>query len=160
VWRRGPATYHDFARQSARFRPDSRSEHPFAGLAPDMGTQPARAIRPMKPILMTTVFVGVLAAGCTTSAPPPNDQWTAAQVAVGRAQALAPAVPDAKLHLQLAEEDLQKSKELMGNDNKRATTLVELATVEAQLATSLARANGAENADRQTQDDLNKTINK
>ena len=114
----------------------------------------------MKPILMMTVFIGGLSAGCATSAPPPNDQWTAAQVAVGRAQAVAPAVPDAKLHLQLAEEDLQKSKQLMGNDNKRATTLVQLATVEAQLATSLARANGAENADRQTQDDLNKTINK
>jgi hypothetical protein len=114
----------------------------------------------MKSILLVTVWVGGVAAGCAESVPPPNDQWTAAQVAVGRAQAIAPAIPDAKLHLQLAEEDLQKSKQLMGNDNKRASSLVELATVEAQLATSIARANGAEDSERKAQDDLDKTINK
>jgi F0F1-type ATP synthase membrane subunit b/b' len=114
----------------------------------------------MKSILLVTVWVGGVAAGCAESVPPPNDQWTAAQVAVGRAQAIAPTIPDAKLHLQLAEEDLQKSKQLMGNDNKRASSLVELATVEAQLATSIARANGAEDSERKAQDDLDKTINK
>jgi hypothetical protein len=46
---------------------------------------------------------------------------------VGRAEAGgAPAVPDAKLHLQLAQEDLQKGKALIGNDNKRAATLIVL----------------------------------
>ena len=56
--------------------------------------------------------------------PPPNDEFAAAQTDVGRAEAGgAPTVPDAKLHLQLAQEDLQKSKDLIDKDNKRAASL-------------------------------------
>jgi hypothetical protein len=48
------------------------------------------------------------ASGCGSSVPPPNDQYAAAQADVGRAQSAgAPEIPDAKLHLQLAQEDLQ-----------------------------------------------------
>ena len=93
-------------------------------------------------------------AGCAESTPPPNDQWAAAQEQIGRAQATAPAVPDAKLHLQLAQEDLQKSKALIGTDNKRAGTLIALATVEAQLATSLATAAQAQDAAEKAQQSL------
>jgi hypothetical protein len=90
--------------------------------------------------------VGVLLlAACSSNAPPPNDQWTAAQAEVGRAQGgTAAQVPQAKLHLQLAEEDLQKSRSLMGQDNARATTLATLAQAEAQLASSLAKASAAQ----------------
>jgi hypothetical protein len=90
-------------------------------------------------------------AGCGESTPPPNDQWAAANEQVGRATATAPAVPDAKLHLQLAEEDMQKSKALIGSDNKRATTLIALATTEAQLATALANAAQAQDAAQKAQ---------
>jgi len=96
-------------------------------------------------------------AGCADSTPPPNDQWAAANEQVGRATATAPAVPDAKLHLQLAQEDMQKSKALIGTDNKRATTLIALATTEAQLATALANAAQAQDAAQKAQGALQNT---
>lgn len=115
----------------------------------------------MKPRLMTTLVLGGLAAacvaGCGDSTPPPNDQWAAANEQVGRATATAPAVPDAKLHLQLAQEDMQKSKALIGTDNKRATTLIALATTEAQLATALANAAQAQDAAQKAQGALQGT---
>ena len=96
------------------------------------------------------------AIGCGPPVPPPNNEWAAAQVDVGRAEARGAAdVPDAKLHLQQAFEDLAKSKQAMGGDNKRATSLCNLARAEAQLALSLAKkaaaqkdANEAENEAR------------
>ena len=104
-----------------------------------------------------SLAVGAFVAGCSSSVPPPNDQWSAAQVDVGRAQAGgAPSVPDAKLHLQLAEEDLQKARNLIGNDNKRAGTLIVLASTEAQLATTLAQAARAGDEAQQAQESLQK----
>jgi hypothetical protein len=94
----------------------------------------------MKPKLANVVAWGAIAGavGCGASTPPPNDQWAAAQADVGRAQAGgAPDVPEAKLHLQLAQEDLQRAKQLMGTDNDRAASLCAVARSEAQLASSL-----------------------
>ncbi len=109
----------------------------------------------MKPLLISVSLVlGGLGVACASNVPPPNDQWSAAQVDVGRAQASAQSVPDAKLHLQLAEEDLQKGKALIGNDNKRASTLIALASTEAQLASSLAKAAQAQSEAQQAQDSL------
>jgi hypothetical protein len=65
-------------------------------------------------------------------------------------------VPDARLHLQLAEEDLGKAKALIGNDNQRATTLTEVARSEAQLALSLGKQAEADAQARQAQADLAK----
>jgi hypothetical protein len=97
------------------------------------------------------------ATACGSSLPPPNDEWAAAQSDVGAANAGgALAVPDAKLHLELSQEDLQKSKELIGNDNKRATSLIAVARVEAQLALQLAKASQAADTARQAQADLQK----
>ena len=65
----------------------------------------------MNPKLVCGVVLAAAAMGCGASFPPPNDQWAAAQADVGRAQAGgAPTNPDAKLHLQLAVEDLQTAK--------------------------------------------------
>jgi hypothetical protein len=76
---------------------------------------------------------------------------------VGRAQSGgAPENPDAKLHLQLAQEDLQKAKQLIGEDNRRATTLSELARVEAQLALSLAKDASSQVEATKAQSDLQK----
>lgn len=108
-------------------------------------------------ILPVSLALGGLIAGCTSEVPPPNDQWSAAQVEVGRAEAGgAPAVPDAKLHLQLAQEDLQKGKALIGSDNKRAGTLIVLASAEAQLASTLAQASHSGADAAQAQDSLQK----
>jgi hypothetical protein len=95
---------------------------------------------------------------CGASYPPPNDEWAAAQSDVGAANAGgAPTVPDAKLHLQLSEEDLQKSKALINEDNKRASSLIAVARVEAQLALKLAKAAQATQQLRDAQAELQKT---
>jgi hypothetical protein len=103
--------------------------------------------------VIVVLFCGVV--GCGASVPPPNDQWAAAQADVGRAQAGgAPQNPQAKLHLELARENLQKAKQLIGADDKRATTLTELARAEAQLALSLAMDGAAQEAARNAAADL------
>ena len=91
-------------------------------------------------------LAGVACLGaCGSSLPPPNDQWAAAQADLGRAQeAGATNVPDARLHLQLSQEDLQRAKQLIGEDNKQAANLTALASAEAQLALSLAKQAAAE----------------
>jgi Domain of unknown function (DUF4398) len=107
--------------------------------------------------IATLALVSLFAAACGSSIPPPNDEWAAAQGDVGRAQAGgAPDVPDAKLHLQLAQEDLQKSKDLIDHDNRRATDLVAVARVEAQLALSMAKASIAQDQAAKAQADLAK----
>src|SRR5271157_882425 len=94
--------------------------------------------------IVTLSVLSLTATACGGSLPPPNDEWTAANTDVGAAEAGgAPAVPDAKLHLQLAQEDLQKSKDLIDKDNKRAASLIAVARAEAQLALSLAKASQA-----------------
>ena len=98
-----------------------------------------------------------LALACGGSIPPPNDEYSAAQADVGRAEAGgAPGVPDAKLHLQLSQEDLTKAKSLIDQDNKRAADLIAVARVEAQLALSLAKQQQAEDQTRKAQADLAK----
>jgi hypothetical protein len=111
----------------------------------------------MKPNAVFAVVLVSSGLACGAGAPPPNDQWAAAQADVGRAESAgAPANPDAKLHLQLAQEDLQRAKRLIGHDNELATTLSELARVEAQLALSLAKQSAAEDAARRGAAELQK----
>lgn len=108
--------------------------------------------------IATIALLAVVTAACGSSFPPPNDEYSAAQADVGRAESGgAPGVPDAKLHLQLAQEDLQKSKALIDQDNKRAADLIAVARAEAQLALSLAKQQQAEEAARKAQADLSKT---
>jgi hypothetical protein len=97
--------------------------------------------------------------GCGGHFPPPNDQWAAAQADVGRAEAAgAPAVPDAKLQLQLAQEDLAKSKSLMGDDNERAASLCSVASAEAQLALALTEQAKAEERVRSAVAEMQKGV--
>jgi hypothetical protein len=94
---------------------------------------------------------------CGSSFPIPNDQFAAAQKDVGRAQeGGAQAVPDAKLHLQLAQETLQKAKELMDKDNKRASSLIARASAEAELALALAKESQAKQDAQEALDKLAK----
>lgn len=108
----------------------------------------------MVPKTVCAVVLGAAAAGfgCEASVPSPQASYAAAQVDVGRAQAGgAPEVPEAKLHLQLAQEDLQQAKRLMGFDNERAMSLCDLASTEAELAFSLAKQADAEAQARRAQ---------
>jgi|HubBroStandDraft_1064217.scaffolds.fasta_scaffold121358_2 hypothetical protein len=112
---------------------------------------------------LVALTVAALDAGCASNGglPPPNEEWAAAQADVGRAQAGgAPDVPDARLHLQLAQEDLQKARLLIGQDNARSTTLSALARTEAQLAFSLAKQAAAQDQARKSQDDLRASTGK
>jgi len=107
--------------------------------------------------IATIALLAAVTAACGSSFPPPNDEYSAAQADVGRAESGgAPNVPDAKLHLQLAQEDLQKAKSLIDQDNKRAADLIAVARVEAQLALSLAKQQQAEDQARKAQSDLAK----
>jgi hypothetical protein len=107
--------------------------------------------------IVTLSMVAVASAACGGTLPPPTDAWAAAQTDVGAAEAGgAPNVPDAKLHLQLSQEDLQKSKDLIDKDNSRAASLIAVARAEAQLALSLAKASLAADQARQAQQDLQK----
>jgi hypothetical protein len=109
-----------------------------------------------QPIAAASLAAGMMA--CGASLPPPNNEWAAAQADVGRAQAGgAPGVPAAKLHLQLAEEDLSTSKQLFDRDNRRAATLVALARTEAQLALSLSKEAVAQNEASAAEDTLAKS---
>jgi len=108
-------------------------------------------------ISLSASIIGLTLAACGGSIPPPNDDWAAAQADVGRAEAGgAPDVPDAKLHLQLAQENLQKSKALIDDDNERALSLINVARAEAQLALSLSKAAQADAQAKQAQGDLAK----
>jgi hypothetical protein len=109
----------------------------------------------MRAILLSAVVSVAAGWACASSIPPPNDAWAAAQADVGRAQAGGAAnVPDAKLHLELAQEDLAKSKPLIGDDNRRATSLIEAGRAEAQLALSLAKQAEAEATAHKAKADL------
>jgi hypothetical protein len=107
---------------------------------------------------LTGVTIG---AGCASSVPPPRDQWAAAQADVGQAEGGGtPDQPDAMLHLRLAQEDLQKAKQLMGDDNKQAASLCALASAESQLALSLAKQAAAQSRALKAQSDLQSSTGK
>jgi hypothetical protein len=103
--------------------------------------------------LMSTLLA--VAAGCGASFPPPHDQMASATKEVGRAeQGGASAVPDAKLHLALAQQALAEAKELFEKDNKRAASLISRANAEAELALALSNENKARNEARAAVDQL------
>jgi hypothetical protein len=117
----------------------------------------------MKPkaVLVLSLSVVTFGAGCGSSFPPPNDSWAAAQGEVGRAQAGgALDVPDAKLHLQLAQEDLQSARELIGKDNQRSASLCVLASTEAELAVSLAQQAAAQDRALRSESELHSPAEK
>ena len=101
--------------------------------------------------------MSALTLGCASSYPVPNDQMAAAQKEVGRAeQSGAPRVPDAKLHLQLAHENLTKAKSFMEKDNQRASILIQRAAAEAELALSLSTHETAKTESNEAVEQLGK----
>lgn len=83
--------------------------------------------------------VASLVAGCA-SYPQPTDNLANSTAAVrGAEEAGAQQVPDAALHLRLAEEQNDKAKRMMADgDNERAHYLTMRAQSDAELALSLA----------------------
>ena len=111
--------------------------------------------------IVTVSVIAMASAGCGGTFPPPNDEWAAAQTDVGAAEAGgAPNVPDAKLHLQLSQEDLQKSKDLIDKDNKRAASLIARASAEAELALAISKSTQAKADAQEANDKLAKARNK
>ena len=90
--------------------------------------------------IVTSLALAV--AGCGANIPPPNAEFAQAQQDLGRAQESGSAVPDAQLHMRLAQENLDAAKALMGTtskDNERAAQLIARASAEAELALNIAR---------------------
>jgi hypothetical protein len=82
----------------------------------------------------------LLLAGCG-GAPPPVDQLATTQAAIRAAQEAGAAEdPQGKLHLKLAQEQVDKGKAFMDDDeNERAALLLQRAEADAQLAHALAK---------------------
>jgi len=93
-------------------------------------------------ILKTGFVVGIgLAALACGSAPQPTERLATAQAAVRAAKEVgAKEVPQAQLHAQLAEEQVQQAQKLIEDgENERAEMVLRRATADAELAVALAR---------------------
>jgi hypothetical protein len=89
-----------------------------------------------------TLVIGLGIVGCA-SAPPPHEREASSEAAVrGAREVGAEQIPQAALHLKLAEEQLQRAKGQMkdGNNEDAAYTLLR-AQADAELALALAREN-------------------
>ena len=84
--------------------------------------------------------LGFVACG---SAPPPHEKEASSQAAIRTATEVdAQQVPQAALHLKLAQEQLEKGKALIADgDNGRATYVLMRSQADAELALALAREN-------------------
>ena len=88
--------------------------------------------------------VAVVAMAACASHPAPTEQVATSLAAVrGAEEAGAPAVPEAALHMKLAQEQIESAKQLMGDDNERAEALALRANQDAELAIALARESAA-----------------
>lgn len=88
--------------------------------------------------------LGLLAVGCA-SHPAPTEQVASSLAAVrGAEEAGALQVPEAALHVKLAEEQIEQAQALMSEEeNERAANLAVRAFNDAELAIALARENQA-----------------
>jgi hypothetical protein len=84
--------------------------------------------------------LGLVACG---SVPPPHEREASSQAAIRTATEMnAQQVPQAALHLKLAQEQFEKGKALMNDgDNGRASYVLMRAQADAELALALAREN-------------------
>jgi hypothetical protein len=96
----------------------------------------------MNRIGLGIVLIGVGAGACA-SAPAPYERLASSEAAVrGAREVGSEQVPQAALHLKLAEEGVQKAKALMRDgDNKAASFALMRAQADAELALALAREN-------------------
>jgi len=90
-------------------------------------------------------IVGVVGVSGCTSSPVPNARVASSEAAIRAAQETGSRdVPQAALHLKLAEEQLEQAKKLIRNDdNERASFVLARAEADAELALALSRAEGS-----------------
>ncbi len=89
-------------------------------------------------------------------APPPHDQMTSAVAAAKAAEVGgASTVPEATLQLKRANEEIERAKGLMANnDNEEAAKVLEKAQVDAELALALAKEKKAQTEAQQAIDQV------
>lgn len=97
----------------------------------------------MKQILLFSI--GLYVAGCAHH-PPPTDQVAKSIAAVrGAQEAGAGEVPEAALHLKLAQEQIEEARKLIDDEqNERAADKAMRAAQDAELALVLARQSAAQ----------------
>ncbi len=95
------------------------------------------------------------AAGCG-GAPPPTAKVSDAEAAIRSARELgADRVPAARLHVTLAQEQVDKAKKLMSDgDNDRADLLLQRARADAELSLAMAKEDTAKSDAQKSQEDL------
>ena len=100
--------------------------------------------------MKTLILVLIAAAAGCASYPAPTEKMVSAEAAIRGAQEVGAAkVPQAQLHVTLAQEQVDKAKKLMADgDNQRAESLLVRAQADAELALSEAKE---ENAKREAQ---------
>jgi hypothetical protein len=81
------------------------------------------------------------------SYPPPNERMASAEAGIRGAQEVgAPSVPAAALSVKLAQEEVQKAKQLIQDgDNRKAELMIMRAQADADLALAQARESQAKN---------------
>lgn len=101
----------------------------------------AREARASRLWIFASAGLLTLACAACASYPPPTQPLADTQAAGRSAQELgALEDPQARLHLKLAEEQVEKAKQLMDDgDNERAEQMLMRAKADAELAISLAR---------------------
>jgi hypothetical protein len=94
---------------------------------------------------LASTLAASLLAGCGSSFLPPTDRLATAEAAVRSAKELGAAQnPQGKLHLQLAEEQIEQARGLMKDgDNKLADNKLMRASADAELAVVIAKEQGA-----------------
>ena len=105
----------------------------------------ARLASPVMALSLVFCAVGVV--GCA-SAPEPTERLASAKAGVRSAQELgASEVPNAALHVKLAEEQIERANKFMKDgENERAEALLQRATADANLAIALTHEARALNA--------------
>lgn len=91
-----------------------------------------------------------LVAGCASVAPP-NEKLASSQAAIRGAEEVgARSVPQAALHLKLAQEQVDQAKVMIRDgESDRAALVLSRAQIDAELALALARENGERRAAQQ-----------
>ena len=94
----------------------------------------------MKLSLLTVALVSAAIAACGSS-PPPTARYASASASIRAAHEVgAEKVPDAQLHLQMAEDQLTQAKRMIQDgDNDKASWVLSRAQSDADLAVGLAR---------------------
>jgi hypothetical protein len=111
----------------------------------------------MKTFIVSAATPLLLALGCAGTLPPPNQQLADVEAASRSANELgAQQIPDAQLHIKLADEQTGKARAAMAeDDNVRAERLLMRAKADAELAIALVRADKAKHQEKNATDQSN-----